>query len=178
MQPGTRPPIRSMVLSRPSQFLVLSLTSLMINLHVYRYSTPFNHDCPCPCMRENLFNIGNVFWMAITLPADPFPDLWHSNQMLTGTKLSIVKTSNKRMKVRHSHSIKWFSVYNSILCRDSTDIMVCSSVPFLCKQNGHVNISYRFPHLLCQSADWIHRLIYKLNNQLCLTVQHGWKCQV
>lgn len=71
-----------------SQFLMLSLTSLEINLCVYRHSTPFNHDCPRPCMGENQFNIGTVFSIAITLPGDLLPDLEHSNQMLAGTKVS------------------------------------------------------------------------------------------
>lgn len=39
-------------------------------------------------MGENQFNIGTVFSIAITLPADLLPDLEHSNQMLDGTKVS------------------------------------------------------------------------------------------
>lgn len=40
-----------------SQFIVLSLTSILINRCVYSHSRPFTDDCPRPCVKENQFNI-------------------------------------------------------------------------------------------------------------------------
>lgn len=39
-------------------------------------------------------------------------------------------------------------------------------------------IPAKLPRLLCEGARRNRRLISKLKKQLCLTAQHGWKCQV
>lgn len=151
---------------------MLSLTILVINLRVYRYSTLFNHNCPCPCMGENQFNIGNVFWMAITLPAVAFKPNVSWNQSVNRWRWA---ESFFLMEARCPHSIKWFSFSNCTLCSGSE--LICYYGLLLCAILLQADLScsqiilQKLPRRLCQSADWNHQLTHKLNNQLCLTVQ-------